>query len=141
MPLSSCEVKVVGEAFELRAEERVRLRLVKRDEPAVTYAYEIFEVNDYESWLVPLTFFWPVPFLLYQRFGRRTKVKGSLTFLGLLLCACSVGMLVVIVFFEDPLYGVYVALVAIVSYFLASVVEAYLIVRRYIATRKSRATA
>ena len=138
MPLSSCGVKLAG-PLELGTEEQPRLRLVERDEPVVSYAYELFQIDDYESWLFPLAFVWPIPLLLYQRFGR-PKVKGVLTFLGLLLCVGSVFMLVIVVFFEEPLYGVYVALVAIVSYFLASIVEAYLIVRQYIAERKSRTT-
>lgn len=130
----------MGEAVELDTEKQPRLRLVERDEPDFLYAYELFEVDDLESWLIPLAFAWPIPLLVYQRFGRRPKIKGSLTFLGLLLCIGSVFMLVVIVFFEEPLYGAYVAFTAIASYFLASIVEAYLIGRRYVAERRSRLT-
>jgi hypothetical protein len=132
MPLSSCRYELAKDAFVRNpAGEREKPVLVKRKEPDVSYAYELLDIDDYEAWLIVLAFTWPIPLLLYERFGRRSSVRRSLIFLGLLLCIGSGYMVWAITFAEDLLYGAYVAFAALVCFFAASLLEAYFIIRGY----------
>ena len=91
-----------------------------RQVPVTDYSYALgsFDAGDFGSWLMLVTFTWPVPLLAYQWRGRRKGALRAIRFLELPLIAGSA----YIIFFPSlgrREIGGYLAMVAVGLYFCA----------------------
>jgi hypothetical protein len=100
--------------------------------------YKMFDPADLFSWLLLLAFVWPFPLLLYAHFGKRQRIVNGLKFIEPIACLGSGHMIGIIAVMGDILYGGYLALGSIISYFLASCCDIYHLVKQYLKSKKGR---
>lgn len=87
------------------------------------YPLEHFTPGDVGSWMILLAYVWPVPFLVYHRYGARAKVRKWLLTFELLLPPAAGYFINLLIIFGKPALGAYVAWTALAAYFAASAIE------------------
>ncbi len=115
MPLSKCSTQLYQEGEEQRISETI----------TITYAYSAYEWPSIESTAVLLAFFWPLLLLLAS--ARMSGLNNNFIInIGEILF--SVGSVIIIIratFLGELLYGAYVVLAALITYFIVTVLQMY----------------
>ncbi len=113
MPLSKCSTQLYQEGEEQRISE------------TITYAYSAYEWPSIESTAVLLAFFWPLLLLLAS--ARMSGLNNNFIInIGEILF--SVGSVIIIIratFLSELLYGAYIVLAALITYFMVTVLQMY----------------
>jgi hypothetical protein len=98
--------------------------------------YKMFYTKEFFSWLMFLAFVWPFPLLAYIYFGRRKKILNILTLIEPFFCLGSMYMVGMISLMGEIMYGGYLALGSIFSYFIVSCYDIFMMIKKYIKNRK-----
>ena len=125
LPLSQCNYDI-RDASEPKT-ERWKLENQVKGGPDTQVKY--FYAGDHMSWdwgglLILLAFVWPLPVLIYRRYGESRKFNTILLLLEPVFCLWSATVVYAIVHFGSPTYPGYLALLAVVAYFLAALAMA-----------------
>ena len=136
LPFSSCNQKLAPDAFRQSKNDPQKPLLIEKKSPEITYVYKQLDFAEFEDFLVLLTFIWPVVLTIVQQSFHHQIYKYIFITLALILPVGSAYKIWTIIFFEEPLYGAYVAISSITCYFLITSVEVILNIRTRI--RKKR---
>ena len=111
LPLSTCQVasntNVLNETREV----------------ITNYGYSYFDVNDMESWLFPIAFFWPVPVLLFRERIKKKIELRIISVVEVLLCCYSAYLISSVGYLGKPKYGLFVAIVGVGVYVSSVITE------------------
>jgi hypothetical protein len=115
-----------------------------KDEPIkvenYVIAYKAIDLHDPPTLFFLLIFFWPIPILLFDCFGRPAKLISVLKILEPIGCFCSGYIIIWATFiFGDALFAGYMATASIVCYFLVSFFDAGLIIKDSMNKRRTKA--
>ena len=147
LPLSRCEMKKVEvqqAPFSVEGKDNIAVNSSKITESSSNeksdsdknIPYKMFSAKKLISWLMLLSFFWPIPLLLYFHFGKSKTILAGLTLVEPLACIGSGYMVWAISTFGDILFAGYLALGAILIYFIASCHDNYVLIKRFIKNKK-----
>lgn len=147
LPLSRCQMKKVEVQQAPVAAVGEDCKVI--DSPKITQSspneesgngynipYKMFSAGELLSWLMLLSFFWPVPVLTYFYFVKRKVILTGLTMVEPLVCIGSGYMVLAISTMGDILFAGCLALGAILSFFIASCYDNYVLIKRLIKNKK-----
>ena len=137
LPLSKCSYDISSRKDPQVSQQQVKKQKQGQQDEHIKYFYARDFVDP--SWLgffVLLAFTWPLPVLLYYKFGKHNKTKTALMILEPFFCLWSGYIVYSIVHFGSPTIPGYVALSAIVTYFLAATALAHVIIREWYQIQK-----
>jgi hypothetical protein len=155
LPLSRCEMKkievqqapavAVGEDRKVidspkimrsGANEEMDTSSNKESNKGYNIPFRMFSSSELLSWLMLLSFFWPVPVLTLFHFEKRKIILLGLTVTDPLVCIGSGYLIWAISTLGDILFGGCLALGAILSYFFASCYDNYFLIKQLIKNKK-----
>ncbi len=130
LPLSKCNYDISSKTESQVSQQQVKKQKQGQQDEQFKYFYVIDFVDPgWSGFFVLLAFTWPLPILLYYKFGKHNKTKTVLMTLEPFFCLWSGYIVYLIVHFGSPTIPGYVALSAIVAYFLAATALAHVIIR------------
>ena len=100
------------------------------------YPYKWTALDELDYWVNFLSFFWPIPILTYCWVGKKHKIITSLKFAEPFLCLGSSYIIASLSFFGEIMYGGYLALASITSYFIASCIDTLFTIRNMIKDKR-----
>jgi len=122
LPLSQCQSPVkIDEASG---------QPISQIEVTNTSPYEFIDSTDLESYLWFAVYFWPIPFLLYRIKSTRKKLVLTYEATQGLFCIASAYFITVMAFFGKPLFGAYLAWVALSCYFIGILTNTFAFMKR-----------
>ena len=137
LPLSKCSYDIFSKTGPQVSQQQVKKQKQGQQVEHIKYFYAIdFVDSGWPGFFVLLAFSWPLPVLLYYKFGKHNKIKTVLMILEPFFCLWSGYIVYLIVHFGSPTIPGYVALSAIVAYFLAATALAHVIIREWHQTTK-----
>jgi hypothetical protein len=98
--------------------------------------YKMFSAQELLSWLMLLSFFWPVPVLMYFYLGKRKAILTGITVVEPFFCIGAGYMVWAISTLGEILFAGCLALGAIISYFIASCYDNYIMIKRIIENKR-----
>jgi hypothetical protein len=130
-----------GETIEKKLSEHT---IKSKDKPMYVDNYNIpykgIDPLEPASWILLLTFIWPIPILILNFYGRPAKVISVLKIIEPIACIGTGYVVICISFiFGDPLFAGYMATGAISCYFIVSCFDAGLIIRDFINNWRTKA--
>ena len=145
LPLSQCGINksgvepalVAGENYVGSASPKITQSISNENSGGYyNIPYEMFSTGDLSSWPIFFSFFWPLPFLIYSYFGRRQVILAGLTMVEPFVVVGSGYMVWAISTFGDILFAGYLALAAILSYFVTSCYDNYILIYSFIKKKR-----
>ena len=142
LPISRCAVKeatvyqppvLIGSEEVKEVTPMHKVNDTKGNNKAVYhYPYKMLSFDELSCWAIFLSFFWPIPILFYCWFGKNLKIIISLKLIEPIACLGAGYVIYSLSFFGEIMYGGYIALASITSYFIASCIDSFFIIRNFI---------
>ncbi len=145
LPLSKCTVKkpvfpvpAVPGISDQTFDKNIQPKDTK-SETQTTYniPYKDYRISDPYSWIILICFIWPLPVLAYCIYGSRKRIVDFLKFVEPIACLGSGYVVGCISFMGDIMYGGYLAIVSIISYFMVSCHDVFILIRQYLRSQKA----
>ena len=125
LPLSKCrKVRLVQSPQTGNREIRLTDPIQQENQHyRYVYAYKEIKPGDPGSWIFAAAFLWPVPVLLYRRYGQNAPARQVLKYAAPFFCLMTGVIVSVLTFCGELLFGGYLALFAAGLYLSASLWE------------------
>lgn len=136
LPFSSCNEKLAPGALSENKIDPQKSILIEREPPRIRYVYKQLDFDRFDDLLVLLAFIWPVILTIVQQVFNRRIYKYILIILALILSFGSAYEIWSITFFEEPLYGAYIAISSVICYFLITSIELLIGIINHIRKRR-----
>ena len=104
--------------------------------PDYNIPYEYFNIKEISSWLIFISFFWPLLFIFYFHFGKRKQLLKVLTMVEPFACIGSGYMVWAISSLGTILLAGFLAFGAILSHFISSCFDCFFLLRELIRNKR-----